>query len=153
VKKGEFTVKNHLLVEHFRASPARTGKKEISISRNVNKMAVLREHALRHDRVDMTVPVDEVAERLNRAYHCRNAAITVDFKPENIADGIVCRPAELSQKLPVESKIHPQPFRYREYPLPVRYLGKNFILKPVCKQQGPLLVAPFDKAQGRRWAT
>ena len=32
VKKGEFTVKNHLLVEHFRASPARTGKKEISIS-------------------------------------------------------------------------------------------------------------------------
>jgi hypothetical protein len=25
----------------------------------VNKMAVLREHALRHDRVDMTVPVDQ----------------------------------------------------------------------------------------------
>ena len=33
MKKGEFTVKKHLFVEHFRASPARTGKKQLPISR------------------------------------------------------------------------------------------------------------------------
>jgi hypothetical protein len=74
---------------------------------------------------------------------CRNRL--VDLQPEYVAYRIVRRPAELAQKTPVESKVHPQPFGNGKYPLSMWYFGKNLISEPVGKQQGSLLVAPFDQ--------
>jgi hypothetical protein len=48
--------------------------------------------------------------------------------------------AELAQKRPVVAKIHPQASWNRENPLPVRHIGKHFIVEPMGKQKRPFLI-------------
>jgi hypothetical protein len=61
-------------------------------------MAVLRKNALRHDCVNMGIKVDQVSERRYGPHHGGHSAIAVNFKPENVADSIIRRPAELAQE-------------------------------------------------------
>jgi len=49
--------------------------------------------------------------------------------------------AELAEKRPVVAEIYPQSSRNREYPLPVRDIGKHFTIEAMSKQQGSLLSA------------
>jgi len=53
------------------------------------------------------MPVDEVAERLHRADHGGNTAVTVDFQRVDIADRIVGRPAELAKAISGRSESKP----------------------------------------------
>jgi hypothetical protein len=79
--------------------------------------------------------MDQITECLHRPDHCRYSAVAVYLQLKNIADSIVCCPAQLTEEFPVIPEINPQPFRYREYPLPVWYDSKHFILEPEGKQQ------------------
>ncbi len=76
------------------------------------------------------VTMDEIAERLHRAYHCGNAAIAVYLQSVNVAYRIIGSAAELAKKTSVIAKVNPQPLRNREHPLQVRNLGQNFFPQP-----------------------
>jgi len=106
-----------------------------------NKMAGIRKNALRHDCVNVRVPVDKVAEGLYGPDHCRHAAVAFNLKPEHIADSVVCRPAEFTEKFPVVAKIDPQPFRDGKDPLTVRHIGKHLLIKAMSEHKGAFLVA------------
>jgi hypothetical protein len=110
----------------------------------------------------MTVPMGKRSKSLHGPYHCRPAAIPINFSLVYIADGLVSLPAELSQKRPVIAKIHSQSSRYAEYPfmhaiqactLPaasqcspailglrvtMRHIGKHFFFEPMGKHEGAL---------------
>ena len=107
----------------------------------MHEVSSVREHALGHNCVYMRMPVDEVAERLHRADHGGNTAVTVDFQRVDIADRIVGRPAELAKQFPVVAKVNPQPLWYGKNPLEMRNLGQHLFLEPMAQQQRPLLVA------------
>ena len=98
------------------------------------------EHSLGHDRVDVRVPVDEIAEGLHSADHCGHTVVAVDLQPVNIADGHVCGTAELAQERAVVPEIDPQPLGYGEHPLSVRDVGKHLVFEAIGKQQRPFLV-------------
>ena len=126
-------IKNLLLPDLRRPVPPDVG--------NVHEVPRVRKHALGHYRVYMRMPVDEIAERLHRAYHCGNAAIAVDLQRVNVAYRIIGSAAELAKKASVVAEVNPQPLRNSEYPLQMRNLGQNFFLQPMAEQQRPLLVA------------
>ena len=109
--------------------------------RDMHEMAGWRENAFGDDCVHMTMPVDQIAEGLNGADHCGDAAVAVNLQSIYVTYRFPSRAAEFPQKAPVESKIHPKPLRYRENPLPMRHISKYFILEAVRKQQRPFLVA------------
>jgi len=75
------------------------------------------------------------------AGHGGNAAIGIDFQCVNVSHGLPRRMAELAEKRPVVAEIYPQSSRNREYPLPVRDIGKHFTIEAMSKQQGSLLSA------------
>ena len=75
--------------------------------RNMHEVPRVREHALGHYRVNMRMPVDEVAEGLHRAHHGGNAAAAVQLQRVNAAHGIVGDPAELAKQLSVVAKVNP----------------------------------------------
>jgi hypothetical protein len=104
------------------------------------KKSRLGKHTLRHDRVDVRMEMDKIAESLNGTDHGRHTAIAINFQLEHIADGLECRMAELTQQCPIVTEIHPQSLWNREYPLPMRNVGKHFIIQSMCKQQGSLLI-------------
>jgi hypothetical protein len=86
------------------------------------------------------MPVNKIAECLHGPDHRRNTAVSINLQLEHIADSIVCRPSELAEKRAVEAKVHPQAFRDGKHPLSVRDIGKNLVIKAMCKQKGALLV-------------
>ena len=100
------------------------------------------------------VTMYEIAERLHRAYHCGNAAISVDLQRVNVAYRIIGSAAELAQKAPVVAKVNPQPLRNGKNPLEMRHFGKHLLLEPMAQQQGPLLIAGWTArslAAGKRY--
>jgi len=106
-----------------------------------NKVAGIRENSLRYDSMNMRVPVDKISKSLHGPDHCRHAAVPFNLKPEHIADSVVCRPAEFTEKFPVVAKIDPQPFRDGKDPLTVRHIGKHLLVKAMSEHKGAFLVA------------
>jgi hypothetical protein len=90
-------------------------------------------HTLRHDRVDVRMEMDKIAESLNGTDHGRHTAIAIDFQLEHITYGVIRSPAELTQQCSVIPEINPQTLRYREHPLPMRHVGKHLALEAVSK--------------------
>jgi hypothetical protein len=101
---------------------------------DMDEMAGWRENAFGDDCVHMTMPVDQVAEGLNGSDHCGNTAVAVDFQSVNVTYRFPGRAAELAQQISIEPEENPKPLWNRENPLPVRHVGKHFLLETMRKQ-------------------
>jgi len=83
--------------------------------------SVRQKHALRDQRVNMRVPMNQVSERLNGPDHPRNRVGMIGGGLINGPHHLPSRPAEFAQQTPVKPKVNPQPLGNREDKLAVRH--------------------------------
>jgi len=102
---------------------------------------VRKEHPFAHQRVDVRVRMDDLAERLEGVDHARHGvgptaggAVHRDHR----AGG---RPAQFAQPPAVEQEVAPQPLGDREHKLPVGNLSANVFGDPTSLLQRSLVVA------------
>jgi hypothetical protein len=62
----------------------------------MHEVSGIREHSLCDNRMNVAVPIDQIAECLDSTNHSGNAAITINLQLENFTDSIVGRPTELA---------------------------------------------------------
>jgi len=108
---------------------------------DVNKVSGLCENSFRYDSVNVRMKMDKIAERLHCPNHGRHSIAAVNFKPENVADGLIRCPAELAEKFTVVAKKNSQPFRNGKNPLPMRHICQYLNFQAMRKQKGAFLVA------------
>jgi len=97
--------------------------------------------AARDQRVDVRVPVQEFAERLDRTHHARHHVVAAQQASDFGLDTVPGARAELAQQLAVEAGVQPQTLGDGQHDLPVGD-GRTDLLGHVNRgQQGPFLVA------------
>jgi hypothetical protein len=104
-----------------------------------HKMAGICKHAFRNERMDVRVEIYKRSKSLHGPDHGGNAAVSINFQCVNVPHGLPRCVAKLAQQRTVVAEIHPQTPWNSEHPLPVRHIGKHFIIEPVGKQQGAFL--------------
>ncbi len=95
--------------------------------------------------MDMWIPVDQLAERLNRRNHSWNDIVSIQHAPDFVLDACPSAGGKFAQQLPVETRMDSQAFGDGENYLSMRHRQTNVFGDVDASQQRALLVASWTR--------
>ncbi len=113
-----------------------------------DKKSVPLEQALAGDRMDMAVPVYQIAKCLYRSYKTGFPLLIPARLAEPIPYRLMCQTTKLAKQAAVVAEKYAQPLWHGPYPLPVANRRKDLLHQPHPQQQRPLLITGLAAADG-----